>query len=262
MMFTKPKPSRRVLYAKGALQMSSTTNGNAVRAAEDDVLEAARRLVEGNVLSLSQHGNISVKVPGADQFVLTGGGTLNNLSRDDLAVLDLDGNIVSGNIGPASAEIIQMHAAVYRKRADVGSVIHTHSPHVTAYALASKPIEPVYEALVRFGITEPVPVAAYGPRGSERSVSNIIDVIGPNTKVVLLANHGLLAFHKDMASTVHIIFVLEETAGISLSADLIGGAKPIPAELLGETTQRRVDFERAGTITASGEAEGEGEGAA
>ncbi len=220
-----------------------------VETAAKQIIEAGHRLVTGGVLSRSLHGNISVRLSDGNHFVLTGGGTLENLKPENLAVLDLDGNLVDGQIGPASNEIINMHAAVYKKRRDVGSVIHTHSTHVTAFALASKPIEPSYEALVRFDFTEAVPVAKYGPRGSARSVSNIVDVVGPNTKAVLLENHGLLAFGSSIDEVVHSIFILEEAAEMILLADAVGGAKPIPSELIGETRDRRTEFEATGTLS-------------
>src|SRR6185312_11674923 len=195
---------------KGVCTMLDTKIAPEVGSAKSRIIEAGRRLVQGGVLSRSLHGNISIRLSDGQHFILTGGGTLDNLTPSDLAVLDLDGTVVDGNLGPASAEIIHMHGEVYKKRSDVGSVIHTHSPHVTAFALAGKPIEPAYEALVRFDFTEAVPVAKYGPRGSSRSVTNIIDVVGPRTKCVLLENHGLLAFDADIEKVVHSIFVLEE----------------------------------------------------
>ncbi|MGA7670333.1 MAG: class II aldolase/adducin family protein [Nitrolancea sp.] len=232
--------------------MLDTKMAPEVETAGKRIIEAGRRLVQGGVLSRSQHGNISVRLSDGNHFVLTGGGTLDNLAPEDLAVLDLEGNLVDGQIGPASNEIIHMHAAVYKKRPDLNSVIHTHSPHITAFALASKPIELSYEALVRFDFTEAIPVAKYGPRGSARSVANIVDVVGPKTKAVLLENHGLLAFDENIEKVVHSIFILEESAEMILLADAVGGAKPIPSELIGETRDRRTEFEATGTMRRDG----------
>lgn len=216
------------------------------------VVESAHRLVAGHaVLSHSLHGNISIRLPDGDRFLLTGVGTLEELQPSDLALLSLDGDILDGQIGPASNEIIQMHAAVYRRRPDVNGVVHTHSPYVTAYAIAHKPIEPTYEAMVRFDINEAVPVAAYGARGSEASVSNIIDVVNDTNKAVLLANHGVLAFDTSLEKATHLIFVLEESAQFSLMANVIGGAQPLPPEAIRQTQERRDAFERTGVVSAT-----------
>lgn len=222
--------------------MADSIDTDALATAEAQVLAATRALVDGRALSLSQHGNISTRVAGADAFVLTGGSTLDRLARHDLALIDLDGRTLRGSLTPTVDEIIQMHAAIYRARGDVGAVIHTHSPHITAFAIAGRPIPPVYEPMVRLDVTEPVPVADYGPRGSERSVSNILDVLGPRTKSVLLANHGVLVFDRDLDRAVRLVFVLEEAAEFTLKADLLGGARPIPQDLMAQALQRRDTF--------------------
>lgn len=217
----------------------------------DRIVQSARKLVAGNaVLSHSQHGNISIRLPGGDRFILTGVGALSELSTDDLGLLTLDGDIVSGAIGPASHEIIQMHAAVYRRRPDIQAVIHTHSPYVTAFAIANKPIEPTYEALVRFDITEAVPVAAYGPRGSEASVNNIVQALNDTNHAVLLANHGLLVFDSSIEKATHLVFILEEAAQFSLMANVIGGPQVLPMAAIDQARARRDEFEQIGTVHA------------
>jgi L-fuculose-phosphate aldolase len=224
--------------------------GSEIQPWAEKIVWSARELVARNaVLSHSQHGNISVLLPGGDRFLLTGVGALAELSTDDLGMLTTDGDIVKGNIGPASHEIIQMHAAVYRRRSDVGSVIHTHSPYVTAYAIANKPIEPTYEALVRFDINEAVPVAEYGPRGSEASVSNIIDVVTDTNKACLLANHGLLVWDATIEQATHLVYILEEAAQFSLMANVIGGPQILPMDAIRQAQERRDEFERLGTMS-------------
>lgn len=209
------------------------------------IMAAADRLVAGGqVLSHSQHGNISIRLPDSERFLLTGVGALDALTLDDLALLALDGAILAGNIGPASNEIIQMHASVYRKRADVHAVIHTHSPYVTAFAIANQPMAPTYEAMVRFDITETVPVAAYAPRGSEESVGNIVAVVNGSNKAVILANHGLLVFDSTIEKATHLVVVLEEAAQFSLMARVLGGAKQIPPEMIQAANARRDAFLR------------------
>ena len=47
---------------------------------------------------------------------------------------------------------------------------------------------------VRLG--DGVPLAAYGPRGSEQAVANIRAAVVPGVPAVLLANHGVLVFHR------------------------------------------------------------------
>jgi L-ribulose-5-phosphate 4-epimerase len=214
------------------------------------IVDAGRALVQARVLSPSLHGNMSARLPGAETILLTSGSSLAEMHPDDLALLDLDGRVLEGQINPVTHEIVHMHTAVYRKRADVGAVIHTHSPYSTSFAVANRPLEVFSEALARFGIEEPIPVAAYAPRGSRESVSNIVDVIGPKTRAVLLQNHGILTFAEDIATARTLVLVMEEAAQLAINATILGGATVIPAELLHYTQQRARDFAAQGVVSA------------
>jgi hypothetical protein len=94
---------------------------------------------------------------GAMRLAVTG--HIRNLAPGQLAVVTFDGESAEGAIEPVAREIAGRHACVYRERDDVHAVIHTHSPRATSFALAHKPLPVVYEAFLRFGITEEIPVA-------------------------------------------------------------------------------------------------------
>jgi len=215
------------------------------------IVDAGKALVQARVLSPSLHGNMSARLPGTETILLTSGSSLAEMHPDDLALLDLDGRVIEGQINPVTHEIVHMHTAVYKKRADVGAVIHTHSPYSTSFAVANRPLEVFSEALARFGIDEPIPVAAYAPRGSRESVSNIVDVIGPKTRAVLLQNHGILTFAEDIATARTLVLVMEEAAQLAINATILGGATVIPQELLHYTQQRARDFAAQGVVSAA-----------
>jgi len=208
------------------------------------IVSAAELLVRSGVLSHSNHGNSSVRLPDGTSMLITGVSSLLNQSPDTLAVLDLDGNVIEGNLASTSAEITSMHAVVYKLRPDVGAVIHTHSPHVTSYALAHQPMPIHYEGLLRQGVSEDVPVAAWGPRGSRESVTNIEDALRahPDASAVLLANHGLLAFGRDQSAAAHLIISLEEAAEMMHLAEHVGGSKPFPPGALEQVRDRMRAF--------------------
>jgi L-fuculose-phosphate aldolase len=104
----------------------------------------------------------------------------------------------------------------------------------------------VYEAFLRFGITEDIPVAEWAPRGSAESVSNIVDQLElhPTVPAVLLANHGLLAFGKDPRSTAQLIVIMEEAAELTMRARQLGGEKAFPE---GALEQERRHMQRFGS---------------
>jgi L-ribulose-5-phosphate 4-epimerase len=215
-------------------------------AEREQIVNAAHFLAEeSRVLSHTGHGNMSVRVPGTtDQMMLSAASRITNVSAENLAVVDFDGKVLDGHLEPSAAEIVAMHAVVYENKPDAQAAIHTHSPRASAFAMAHVPLPCQYEALLRFGVAEDIPVAPWGPRGSDESVRYIAETIRahPHVMAVLLANHGLLAFGPDIMATAVFISVMEEAAGMTLEAAAVGGAKPFPAGALEAVRERLREF--------------------
>jgi len=199
------------------------------------VVEAAQTLFANGVMSHTGHANLSARVD-ESSMLLTIDGQVRNLGVDRLALVGLDGTVLEGELDPTNAEIVRMHSDVYRRRPDVGGIIHTHSPHLLAFALANRPLPCRYEALLRFGQAEDVPVVPWAPRGSERSVGGIVDALQahPGTHAVLLGNHGVLVFGTGPLQAASLVTVLEEAAEAELRSQALGGAVDFPAGALEE----------------------------
>jgi L-fuculose-phosphate aldolase len=214
------------------------------------LVETARAIVRSGAISMSGHGNISIRVPGKDEILFTAAGSLFGFEQSAIARLGLDGSVLEGEVAPMAAAVIQMHTVIYQQRPDTGCVLHTHSPFATAFAVANKPIEGWTEAFGIFGLQDGVPLAAYGPRGSDQAVANITSVLTPKTRAVLLANHGILCFHTTPALTVQMNVIVEEAAQAAIYAGSIGGARIVPPELLHASHERAATFEAAGAQRA------------
>ncbi len=216
------------------------------------VVDGANFLVRAGAISLSHHGNFSVRVPNTDTLLITATSSFDSLKPENLALVDLEGRLVEGEINPTNAEIIHMHAVIYKQRPETGAVVHTHSTFATSFALASRSIACTYEALVRADMTDGVPLARYGPRGSAASIDNIAAALTRtrNTKAVLLENHGVLAFGVDPAAAARANLIVEEAAQMAIYAEVLGGANLIPTDLLKASVERKEEFARAGTQRA------------
>jgi len=129
-------------------------------------------------------------------------------------------------------------------------VIHTHSPHLLAFALAGRPLPVRYEPLPRLGQAEEVPVAP--------SASAVIELIGarPGTQqAVLLRGHGVLAFGPDAETTFSLLVALEEAVEAELHTAVLGRLSAPPGTLhilfLGYAkVGSRSDLEAAGRLAA------------
>jgi L-fuculose-phosphate aldolase len=216
----------------------------------DEVVAAAARVVAGGAISANGHGNVSLRVPGAEEMYFTSASSLRGLGPEGVVRVGLDGTLLEGRLPPIQGAVVAMHTAMYHDRPDVGCVVHTHSPYATAFAVANRPIDCWIEALAMFGLADGVPVAAYGPRGSDEAVSNIRRAVRPGVPAVLLANHGVLVFHRTADLAILVGGVVEEAAEAAINAMALGGPVEIPSHLRAAALQRAMAFDAAGTKTA------------
>jgi L-ribulose-5-phosphate 4-epimerase len=214
------------------------------------VIEVANRIVASGAISANGHGNVSLRVPGADELYFTGGPSLRGHSADAVVRIGLDGALREGQLPPIQAAVVAMHTAMYADHPDTGCVIHTHSPYATAFAVAHRPIGCWIEALAMFGLPDGVPVARYGPRGSDQAVANIRAAVRPGVPAVLLANHGVLVFHRTPDLAILVGGVVEEAAQAGLNAVDLGGPVELPEDMKEAALQRAMTFDQQGTMTA------------
>jgi L-fuculose-phosphate aldolase len=216
----------------------------------EQLVAVAARVVGSGAISANGHGNVSLRVPGADEMLFTSAPSLKGLGRDGVVRVGLDGTLLEGSLPPIQGAVVAMHTAMYQDHADVGCVVHTHSPYATAFAVANRPIDCWIEALAMFGLPDGVPVAAYGPRGSEQAVANIRAAVRPGVPAVLLANHGVLVFHRTPDLAIVAGGIVEEAAQAAINAMSLGGPVAIPTEMRAAALQRAMAFDAAGTTNA------------
>jgi L-ribulose-5-phosphate 4-epimerase len=216
----------------------------------DQLINVAQRVVASGAISASDHGNVSLRAPGAEEMYFTGGPSLRNHAPSAVVRVGLDGSLLEGDLPPIQAAVVAMHTAMYVGSPDVGCVLHTHSPYATAYAVAHRPIGCWVEALAMFGLPNGVAVAGYGPRGSDQAVANIREAITPGVPAVLLANHGVLVFHRTPELAILIGGIVEEAAQAGINASNLGGPVEIPEDLRAAALQRAMVFESHGTAHA------------
>ena len=180
----------------------------------------------------------------------TAGPSLRNHAPSAVVRIVLDGTLLEGDLPPIQGAVVAMHTAMYQDNPDAGCVLHTHSPYATAFAVAHRQIGCWIEALAMFGLATGVPLAAYGPRGSEQAVANIRAAVAPGVPAVLLANHGVLVFHRTPELAIMVGGIVEEAAQAGINAGSLGGPVEVPEELRAAALQRAMAFESKGTVHA------------
>ncbi len=202
----------------------------AVRA---DIVEVGRRLYAKGFIA-GNEGNVSVRA-GDRLYVTPGGACKGFLGPGDVVVTDLEGRARDG--ARATSEIL-MHAAVYRRRPEVGAVVHAHPPTATGFAVAGIPLDrPVLaEPVVTLG---PVPVVPFGTPSTPDLADQVAGAI-VSAHALLLANHGALTVGETLWRAWERMETLEQFARIALVARLLGGQTELVPEAVARLEALRV----------------------
>jgi L-ribulose-5-phosphate 4-epimerase len=87
----------------------------------------------GNVSGIDRERELVVIKPSGVDY--------KQLTVDKLVVLDLDGNVVEGELKPSSDT--PTHLVLYKTFPEIGGIVHTHSPWATSWAQAGRSIPPL-----------------------------------------------------------------------------------------------------------------------
>lgn len=152
-----------------------------------------------------------------------------DVRESDLLLLDRFGRKVSGGRKPFGE--LPMHLAVYQARPDVGAVVHAHPPCATAFAAANRPVDAMFLPEFIVSIGGVVPVVPFAPPGSEALNSALLPFLEPYD-VVLLQNHGVLAWGPDLSTALLRIEHTVEAAMVLLNLAPLGGPRPLSDEVV------------------------------
>lgn len=159
---------------------------------------------------LSAGGNVSVRIPGEPVLVITPSGKpYMELVPQDICVVDFDLNRIDGDLAPSIETA--MHAGVYRDRADVGAVVHTHQAYASIFALINQPIPALFDE-VALAIGETVDVVPYALSGTPELVDNVRRTVANGCNCFVMQNHGALNLGKTLEKAWKHTELLEKTA--------------------------------------------------
>jgi L-ribulose-5-phosphate 4-epimerase len=183
-------------------------------------------------------GNLSARDPESGLVVIKPSGVrYEELTPDQFLVMDIDGNTVEGTLRKSSDA--DTHLYVYRHRADVGGVVHTHSTFASAFAAVGRPIEPVLTAICdEFGGM--IPCGAYAKIGGLDIGQEIVRSIG-RSKAILMKNHGVFTIGPTPLAALKSAVMVEDVARTLFYAYSLGGIDPIPPEEVARAHQRYID---------------------
>jgi len=172
-------------------------------------------------------GNISVRVPGENAFLITPSGMpYEEITIDDIVMLDMEGRQIAGKRRPSIEK--NMHRMILAMRPEFNAVVHTHSTYATAYASLRKPL-PVFLDVMSCVFGGPVRCAEYARIGTLELAENVEKAIR-ETNAAFLANHGCIGAGETLEQAYASVELLELCCKSYLAACPAGTPVPISEE--------------------------------
>ena len=186
----------------------------------------------GNVSGIDRENGLVVIKPSGIEY--------ENMTVDDMVIIDLDGNIIEGKWKPSSDT--PTHLVLYKEFLNVGGIVHTHSRWATSWAQAGKGI-PAYGTTHGDYFYGEIPCtrkmkASEITSEYEKETGNVIvetfkDNLADDIPAVLVHSHGPFAWGADPDNAVHNAVVLEELAFMAYHTEALNpGANVMQQELL------------------------------
>lgn len=153
----------------------------------EKIVSTAHHIYDKGMI-IGKAGNISI-IDGDYIYITASGTDFKSLKYEDILKVNIDdGSYVSTADKRPSMET-DLHIGIYKKRDDVKSVVHVHSPYATAFAFSDKPLI----RLEGFGeiTSEYIKEVDYYPPGSKKLADNASKAL-EDDDAVLLKNHGVI----------------------------------------------------------------------
>lgn len=183
-----------------------------------DIINICKYLAEKNFM-LATDGNISCKIDKNTILITPKQKSKSVLTINDLVVLDLNGEKISGKNFPSGE--YKLHIMVYKYRNDVKAIIHTHPLFSTVLSVLNikldKPILPEVVLLVG----EKIPTVEYGTFYTEDLVNKVKKYIF-DSNAFLLEKHGLLTFGESLEEAFFRTLKVEQLAKVVYFTNLFG----------------------------------------
>ena len=217
-----------------------------------EVCEANRALVDHGLVTLTW-GNVSGICPQRRHVAIKPSGVAYaQLSAHQIVIVDLDGNVVDGELLPSSDT--PTHTLLYKHFEGIGGITHTHSHYATAFAQARREI-PCLGTTHADHFYGPVPLTrvlreAEVEKNYEANTGEVIverfEALDPlEVPAVLVAGHAPFAWGRTVQESIDNAVALEAVAEMALVTLGLNAAGPELEEHVLEKHYRRKHGEGA-----------------
>lgn len=195
-----------------------------------DIIKAGMKLDRYGLIALAG-GNVSLRMPTGEILITASGMIYEDMTEDDVVVMDIDGNIIEGERKPSSDTPGILY--IFKHRPDVNAVIHTHQPYATAISLLQDEFRADLTTLGN-ACRGNVKCTPYSSPGSVEMGMDTVEYLG-DALAVILSHHGVMTVGDSLKQALNAAVYLEECARGYLAARACGEIRHLNDEQIQQT---------------------------
>ena len=212
--------------------MPDTLSNSTVERLKIEVAACTRLLNNEGILGYS--GHVSVRLPDRDTLLIQSfDASRNDLSPEDLYIVDLDGNILDGPADARPVNEVEIHSETLRARDDVNAVLHYHPEIATLFTMVDDvELKPMKNHAYRWSSGIPTHPESWHIDTPERGRA-MAETLADNNAVLLRA-HGAVIVAESIPALMVDAVHFEENAKAMYDAARLGRPRLLSSEEISE----------------------------
>ncbi len=196
--------------------------------AQRQVIEAGKYLLQ-HQLAFGTSGNMSMRMDQERMWVTASGTFMGNLEESDLVEVEIFTGAIKGE-RKASKES-PLHAGIYRKRGDVGAIIHASPFYATLFSCSELRIEPALFIETMYYL-ENIAYVDYHHPGTQE-LADAVSEQALKSDVIIMRNHGIVVCDDNVPEALMRLETLEMACKMIVQAKSAGiSLKKIPDQIM------------------------------
>lgn len=196
------------------------------------------RILAGEGHESALAGQITARGPEPGTYwMLSFGLGFDEAQASNIVLVDDDLNLIEGDgmVNPSN----RFHLWIYRHRAEVNAIVHTHPPYCSALSMLGEPLVAAHmDTSMFYDDCAFLPEWPGVPIGDEEG--RIIHEALGDKRAILLAHHGQLVACKTIEEAAVLAVFIERAAKMQIMARAIGPIKKIKPEIAKEAHDYRL----------------------
>jgi L-fuculose-phosphate aldolase len=186
-----------------------------IQEAKDKVCAAGLQLLKEGLVARTW-GNVSIKVNERQMVITPSGRKYEELTPNDMVLVDIYTLKYEGNIKPSSE--LKLHCEVYKTRPHINAVIHTHQLFASIVAAARRDVIVLDEEHQKILGAKIIKAAPYALPNTKKITVDTAKAI-EQSNAALMSNHGVVCIGKNLEDVFNVARTLENACELFIQSE-------------------------------------------